>query len=519
MKLVLYSATLLLYAYGLGAQAQFHYEVTGYVYDQWHLPDPQLKVEFSWTSPNPELCPDTSWFSITDTQGWFRVVIDQPRNCGGAIGTMPLSLPAEFELSPNYPNPFDDGTWIEVAATNPPRNGIEIYNLLGQHVKTLVGPAKRGVNLFYWNGSDDAGRLVAAGIYFARVTGPTPSNVIRMFKGPGRLPLRSDAAVAPLTATDLNSSTRRRATNLDEETFELTIRDTVGGPTYVDSSFSMDISASTLLDTIFVVDRLVDHDITTSYAFTDYRNPWYLVDVDVDDGANITIASRCQFLCRGQFRVGQGALTADGGSYANRIRFLPAIGYDWNGIELTDGTASGSVLRYCGLRGPGGGGASGLSLDGCPGSVTVANLVITGWQRHGIEVNDWDGEIIHCDIVANHNTANDAGTGIMIYANSNPLIDYCEFVSESDPSQNWDHIHTTDRATIHWCNFAYSGNNGGHATRDDVHNTSFQTVNCTNNWWGPNPCNPIVDGYLYDAEGTAVWSPCSNYNSTAGVVR
>ena len=45
-----------------------------------------------------------------------------------------------------------------------------IYNVLGQHVKTLVDQdMSAGVQNIEWNGTDDAGRTVASGVYFYRL--------------------------------------------------------------------------------------------------------------------------------------------------------------------------------------------------------------------------------------------------------------------------------------------------------------------------------------------------------------
>jgi hypothetical protein len=47
-------------------------------------------------------------------------------------------LPKEFELLQNYPNPFNPVTKIKYAVPKTSRIRIEIYNVLGQRVKTLV---------------------------------------------------------------------------------------------------------------------------------------------------------------------------------------------------------------------------------------------------------------------------------------------------------------------------------------------------------------------------------------------
>jgi hypothetical protein len=78
--------------------------------------------------------------------------------------------PPDFMLFQNYPNPFNPTTSIEFLL---PRSGqvkIEIFNILGQKVRTLVDQhLKAGHKLVDWDGCDDSGKEVSSGIYFYRI--------------------------------------------------------------------------------------------------------------------------------------------------------------------------------------------------------------------------------------------------------------------------------------------------------------------------------------------------------------
>ena len=78
--------------------------------------------------------------------------------------------PQNFELFQNYPNPFNPTTNIEFLL---PRSGqvkIEIFNILGQKVRTLVDQRLRaGQKVVDWDGRDDSGKEVTSGIYFYRL--------------------------------------------------------------------------------------------------------------------------------------------------------------------------------------------------------------------------------------------------------------------------------------------------------------------------------------------------------------
>ncbi|OGU74230.1 MAG: hypothetical protein A2V93_08005 [Ignavibacteria bacterium RBG_16_34_14] len=80
-------------------------------------------------------------------------------------------LPETFTLSQNFPNPFNPSTVIEYTVPKAQRIKIEIYDILGNKVKTLfdedmyVGKHKVG-----WNGDNDAGGRVSSGVYFYKLT-------------------------------------------------------------------------------------------------------------------------------------------------------------------------------------------------------------------------------------------------------------------------------------------------------------------------------------------------------------
>ncbi len=75
-------------------------------------------------------------------------------------------LPDRFSLSQNYPNPFNGSTIIEYALTKPVRVKLEVYNVLGQKVATLVDRIQQsGYYSYNWEVTDEA-----SGVYLYRIT-------------------------------------------------------------------------------------------------------------------------------------------------------------------------------------------------------------------------------------------------------------------------------------------------------------------------------------------------------------
>jgi hypothetical protein len=76
-----------------------------------------------------------------------------------------LGIPAEFALDQNYPNPFNPSTSIDFALPRQEQVTLDVFNVLGQKVATLVkGTLPPG---YYTERFEGAG--MASGIYFYRM--------------------------------------------------------------------------------------------------------------------------------------------------------------------------------------------------------------------------------------------------------------------------------------------------------------------------------------------------------------
>jgi hypothetical protein len=101
------------------------------------------------------------WDIYAKVVDWNWTKVGEEQNAG---------LPKSFELAQNYPNPFNPSTIIEYALPRDARARIDVYNILGQKVKTLVDEYQvAGHKRVTWDGKNDSGQEISTGIYFYRI--------------------------------------------------------------------------------------------------------------------------------------------------------------------------------------------------------------------------------------------------------------------------------------------------------------------------------------------------------------
>lgn len=80
-------------------------------------------------------------------------------------------IPTEFALQQNYPNPFNPTTTIRFDIPQASEVRLNIYNSVGQLVRTLVNDFyATGAYTVTWDARDDAGLRVASGLYYYRIS-------------------------------------------------------------------------------------------------------------------------------------------------------------------------------------------------------------------------------------------------------------------------------------------------------------------------------------------------------------
>tara|TARA_B100001029_G_scaffold168812_1_gene163164 strand:- start:22 stop:750 length:729 start_codon:yes stop_codon:yes gene_type:complete len=87
------------------------------------------------------------------------------------MGVDLTSIPDAYSLQQNYPNPFNPTTQIRYGLKESAYVSINIYNLMGKHVRSYVNTVQdAGYNTILWNATDASGQPVPAGMYIYSIT-------------------------------------------------------------------------------------------------------------------------------------------------------------------------------------------------------------------------------------------------------------------------------------------------------------------------------------------------------------
>jgi hypothetical protein len=111
---------------------------------------------------------DYSYYWVTATD--FSGNEGKPAKVNKTTGVGDTPLPHVLSVSA-YPNPFNPETTVRYTLPSPGHVRIDIFDLRGEHVATLVDRDQNaGAFTIAWRGHNDAGANVGSGVYFARLS-------------------------------------------------------------------------------------------------------------------------------------------------------------------------------------------------------------------------------------------------------------------------------------------------------------------------------------------------------------
>jgi hypothetical protein len=169
LKFSFVAVLLVLFAFGLSHSSSPAYDIPRQVMDgggaMW-LATTSYKLSSSLAQPITGAQQSTSYKLYT---GFWNPWVVEMSPVEGEEDDADLR-PSEFTLSQNFPNPFNPTTVIQYALPKTTQVRIEVYNVLGQRVRTLVDETQEpGYKIINWDGKDDAGNEVSSGVYFCRI--------------------------------------------------------------------------------------------------------------------------------------------------------------------------------------------------------------------------------------------------------------------------------------------------------------------------------------------------------------
>ncbi len=99
-------------------------------------------------------------------QLWFARFTAAP----GQTAVAAVAAPTGYALDQNFPNPFNGATAIRYALPAAGEVDLAVFNLLGHRVARLdTGYQAAGAHEAAWDGLDEEGQSLAAGVYFYRL--------------------------------------------------------------------------------------------------------------------------------------------------------------------------------------------------------------------------------------------------------------------------------------------------------------------------------------------------------------
>ena len=158
--------------------------------------EPLLEGRVSLSSGQPAAGVEVRLFDWTDLRRFVGTTTDETghfalplRAFSTARGT---ALPTDFALGQNYPNPFNPSTIIPYQLPTSAHVRLDVFNLLGQRLATLVDAEQSaGIHTAQWDATDAAGRAVGAGVYIYRLSsgGETESRRMVLVDGQAGIPM------------------------------------------------------------------------------------------------------------------------------------------------------------------------------------------------------------------------------------------------------------------------------------------------------------------------------------------
>ena len=164
--------------------------------------EPLLEGRVSLSSGQPAAGVQVRLFDWTNLRRFVSTTTDETGHFALPLRAFSTArstaLPTNFALGQNYPNPFNPSTIIPYQLPTSTHVRLDVFNLLGQRLATLVDAEQAaGMHTAQWDATDAAGRAVGAGVYIYRLSsgGMTESRRMVLVDGQAGIPAAAPRSV------------------------------------------------------------------------------------------------------------------------------------------------------------------------------------------------------------------------------------------------------------------------------------------------------------------------------------
>ncbi len=208
--------------------------------------EPLLEGQVRLSSGQPAVGVQVRLFDLSDLRRFVGTTTDEVGHFALPLRAFStdrgVALPTDFALGQNYPNPFNPSTIIPYQIPTSTHVRLEVFNMLGQHLATLVdGERSAGVYTAQWDGTDAAGQAVGAGVYIYRLSsgGLMVSQRMVLVDGQAGVP-RAGVAPEPMLSVIASSM------EADSPVYGLTVTGE-GLVAYVDPGFRVVVDGTSIV--------------------------------------------------------------------------------------------------------------------------------------------------------------------------------------------------------------------------------------------------------------------------------
>ena len=209
--------------------------------------------------------------ATTDADGHFALPL---ASLGGP------ARPQGFALGQNYPNPFNPSTIIPYQLPTAAHVRLEVFNVLGQHLATLVDEERpAGFHTALWDATNAAGQAVAAGVYIYRLRGDGVELTRRMVLIDGQ------AGQRPVSVGEALEPAVGATSEPAERTYGIVVSG-AGLVPYVDAAFGVRAGMAPVEFVVESVEELPRGKALTCGMLGDVNNDW---QVDLADALLVVV--------------------------------------------------------------------------------------------------------------------------------------------------------------------------------------------------------------------------------------